>query len=554
MTQQKVLIGIGITVVALLSVLIVLVGMSLMTPQTEDTQMPPQHMPGMDESAMPCHQMPDGSWMGDCPEELFSAEQQRPDGLPPAQESKEYLLDETFELFARPVAYSVGNTTIQGYAYNDQIPGPLLRTQQHSTARVEFTNLLSEDTTVHWHGLRHDIKDDGVPGVSQDPMRTNDTFTYELFFPDAGLYWYHPHIREDRQQDLGMAGLIIVDPQEPYPEVDAEHALLFNDILLTDEGVVAYGEPYPNFALMGRFGNTLLVNGLKDWEVAAQQGDVVRLYLANAASARPYNISIEGAEMKVVAADLSRYDQSFFADSVVLGPAERAIVDIYLPETGTYRLLHTTPSGVHEMGRITAESEGSSAFAEDFFATHTYDVLSEEELAYWREQDPHHAITLTVDTGMHMPCHQMPDGSWMGDCAEHGHAPPPIEWEDHMPMMNAQSSTQNTRWKLTEDGHDLMHRNLTAHVGDVVKVRLDNTLGSAHPMHHPIHVHGQRFVVLAQDGLPPEQVAWKDTVLVPAGSVYDILIEVTNPGAWMIHCHIPEHMEAGMMTFLEVTP
>jgi suppressor of ftsI len=67
-------------------------------------------------------------------------------------------------------------------------------------------------------------------------------------------------------------------------------------------------------------------------------------------------------------------------------------------------------------------------------------------------------------------------------------------------------------------------------------------------MQHPVHVHGQRFLVLAVNGEPPAARAWKDTVLLPAGGTVDILVEFTNPGHWMLHCHIAEHMEAGMMT------
>ncbi len=68
-----------------------------------------------------------------------------------------------------------------------------------------------------------------------------------------------------------------------------------------------------------------------------------------------------------------------------------------------------------------------------------------------------------------------------------------------------------------------------------------------HPMQHPIHFHGQRFLVLSRDGEQETNMAWKDTVLIPSGETVEILLEVTNPGEWMAHCHIAEHLEAGMM-------
>ena len=83
--------------------------------------------------------------------------------------------------------------------------------------------------------------------------------------------------------------------------------------------------------------------------------------------------------------------------------------------------------------------------------------------------------------------------------------------------------------------------------GDVVKLRLANERQSFHAMQHPIHIHGQRFLVLAVNGVRNENLAWKDTVMVPAGSTVDVLLELSNPGRWMLHCHTAEHLTADMM-------
>ena len=81
-----------------------------------------------------------------------------------------------------------------------------------------------------------------------------------------------------------------------------------------------------------------------------------------------------------------------------------------------------------------------------------------------------------------------------------------------------------------------------------MKIRLVNEMDSDHPMHHPFHVHGAgRFLVLARDGEAEPNLVWKDTVLVRTGETVDILLDVTNPGLWMAHCHIAEHHESGMM-------
>ncbi len=132
---------------------------------------------------------------------------------------------------------------------------------------------------------------------------------------------------------------------------------------------------------------------------------------------------------------------------------------------------------------------------------------------------------------------------------------PPIEWEDKMPKMNIMSNEKNTQWIIRDiatgkEGYDIEY---DVNVGDVKKIRLYNDPDSAHPMQHPIHLHGQRFLVLFEDGIPNENLAWKDTVLVPVGKTVDILVDFSNPGKWVIHCHILEHAESVMIVDITVT-
>jgi FtsP/CotA-like multicopper oxidase with cupredoxin domain len=130
-----------------------------------------------------------------------------------------------------------------------------------------------------------------------------------------------------------------------------------------------------------------------------------------------------------------------------------------------------------------------------------------------------------------------------------------IEWEDTMPEMNIMSNLSNMAWRIvdTETGAANEEISWTLHVGDRLKIRLDNSAGSDHQMHHPFHVHGAgRFLVLDRGGVPEPNLVWKDTVLVRAGEIVNILFDVTNPGRWMAHCHIAEHIESGMMFSFDV--
>jgi FtsP/CotA-like multicopper oxidase with cupredoxin domain len=131
-----------------------------------------------------------------------------------------------------------------------------------------------------------------------------------------------------------------------------------------------------------------------------------------------------------------------------------------------------------------------------------------------------------------------------------------LEWEDLMPGINRASEPSNMRWMLIdrETGAENGAITWAFTVGDRVKIRLVNEMESDHPMHHPFHVHGAgRFLVLSRDGEPEPNLVWKDTVLVPAGRIVDILLDVSNPGLWMAHCHIAEHAQSGMMFSFDVS-
>jgi FtsP/CotA-like multicopper oxidase with cupredoxin domain len=131
-----------------------------------------------------------------------------------------------------------------------------------------------------------------------------------------------------------------------------------------------------------------------------------------------------------------------------------------------------------------------------------------------------------------------------------------LEWEDLMPEINRRTDTTNMVWKLVdrETGAENGAIRWTFTIGDRVKIRLVNEIeGSEHPMHHPFHVHGAgRFLVLARQGVPEPNLVWKDTVLVPAGHTVDVVLDVSNAGLWMAHCHIAEHAQSGMMFSFDV--
>jgi FtsP/CotA-like multicopper oxidase with cupredoxin domain len=177
----------------------------------------------------------------------------------------------SFDLRAAPVRKQLGQAEVRMLVYNGSIPGPTLKVRQGSEVTINFTNDTDVETTVHWHGLRLDNRYDGVPHGRHDgmqaPIPPDGSFAYKLRFPDAGVYWYHPHVREDYTQELGMYGNIIVAPSDPeyWAPVNREHVLVLDDILLKGDKIAPFSRSESNRTAMGRYGNVMLVNGQTDF-------------------------------------------------------------------------------------------------------------------------------------------------------------------------------------------------------------------------------------------------------------------------------------------------
>ena len=247
-------------------------------------------------------------------------------GLPAAARPEVVELSDgdSFDLEIAPVAKRIGDATVRMLAYNGSIPGPTLEIPQGATVTVRVTNRGDLEATVHWHGLRLENRFDGTHDT-QAPIPVGETFTYEISVPDPGAYWYHPHIREDYGQEMGLYGNILVDPAEPdyWPPAHRELLLTLDDILIEDGKVAAFSESETTHVAMGRFGNVMLVAGEPDLELSATQGEVVRLYLTNTANTRVFNVALPGARMKLVGADSGRYEHEELVEEALLAPSER---------------------------------------------------------------------------------------------------------------------------------------------------------------------------------------------------------------------------------------
>src|SRR5919106_2284684 len=273
-------------------------------------------------------------------------------GLPEAHEPELVELSDGdhFELRIAPVAKRIGDSVVRMLAYNGSIPGPVLKLPEGSQVDVDIVNEGDMEATVHWHGLRLENRYDGTH-ETQAAIPVGGRFTARVEFPDPGVYWYHPHIREDYGQEMGLYGNILVEPAaaDYWPPVDRELALTLDDILLEDGKVAPFDRAETTYAAMGRFGNVLLTRGESDLSLTAQGGEVVRLHLTNTANTRVFKVALPGARMKLVGGDSGHVEQEQLVDEVVLAPSERAVVHVLFEETGSLTLEHRTPEKTYAL-------------------------------------------------------------------------------------------------------------------------------------------------------------------------------------------------------------
>jgi FtsP/CotA-like multicopper oxidase with cupredoxin domain len=397
--------------------------------------------------------------------------------------------------------------------------------RQGDPVRVVVSNKLGEDTTVHWHGIRLPNAMDGVPGLTQPPIRPGESFTYDFTPPDAGTFWYHPHADTLQQLGRGLAGALIVEEREPVA-VDRDISWFIEDWRLDDEGRIAPGFGNRMEAGMsGRIGNTVTINGRVPQTLAVKAGERVRLRLVNAALARIVGLRFEGHKPVVVAYDGQPCDpHPPERGRVVLGPAMRAdlIIDMQAKPGQSCRVI------------------------DDFYQDLAYKLL---DLAY----DPGKAIRDDPREAPTLPANPLPEpdlaaaerheielqGGMMGGLGMMG----------GMGMMGMGGATWAMNGtSMTRDGQPDMPPLVTLKRGQSCVLALRNETAWWHPM----HLHGRSFRVIGRNGKPNPLREWRDTLLVPPGESADIAFVADNRGDWMFHCHVTDHQEAGMMSVIRI--
>jgi FtsP/CotA-like multicopper oxidase with cupredoxin domain len=509
---------------------------------------------------------------------------------------------EVYNLTASYITKNINGVPQKMLAYNGSVPGPTIQVEQGNEITVNFKNETDTNQLLHSHGVRMENAYDGTTLVQKE-IKPGETFVYKLKFPDPGVYWYHPHVEEVYGQARGLYGAFVVKPKDPnyFPKVNTEMTLFLSDILL-ENNQIETKQGDADHQLMGHYGNVMLTNGQENYNFTAKKGEVVRMYIVNSANARPFNFTINGTKMKLVGGDSGAYERASFVDSVLLGPSERAIVDVYFEKSGVYALENKTPANTYNLGSVNVfDTQVDQSFKTEFsqLQSNQDTISSIEKYRSYFNKAPDKKLTLTISMmgnmmqdgqnnmmsgmrygmmgskssapetvelmGMQMTkeqavehCKMMPN---MNGCAPYlttstgtpAHTDG-IEWEDTMAMMSRMATKNMLSWKIVDEAtkKENMDVDWTLKKDQPVKIEIYNDPNSPHPMQHPIHFHGQRFLVLSRNGVKETNLVWKDTALVRAGETVEILLIPSNPGSWMAHCHISEHLANGMMFLFKV--
>lgn len=408
------------------------------------------------------------------------------------------------------------------WAYGGTVPGPEIRVRQGERLRVVVENALAEATTVHWHGVRVPNAMDGVPHLTQRPIAPGGSFVYEFDAVDAGTFWYHPHLRSAEQVDRGLSGPLIVEEAEPIA-VDRDVTWLLDDWRLLGDASISedFGNRHDT-AMAGRIGNSVTINGGMPEAFAVRPGERIRLRLINAANARVFGLEFEGHAPRVIALDGQPVEpHAPDGNRVVLGPAMRA--DLVLDMTGAPGERFRVVDGFYPRG---AYRLIDLAYADTPLRAHPPETsirlpdnrLPEPDLAGAERHRVRFAGGMMGMMGHGMMGGAPGGGVWtVNGVAATGHVADPM-------LVLAQGRT-----------HVLALANDTA-------------------FHHPIHLHGHSFRVLARNGVPTRRREWQDTVLMAPRERVEIAFVADNPGDWMFHCHVLEHQAGGMMGVVRVAP
>ena len=406
------------------------------------------------------------------------------------------------------------------WTFGGAVPGTPIVVRQGETVRIQVVNRLPEASNVHWHGLILPVEQDG-PSLSIQPGATHN---YEFVANDSGTYWYHPHFMPVLPQlDRGLYGSLIVLAQEDA-SYSGDHTFVLDDWLLDAQGHRIEGTAPGD---MERHGNVETVNGKTGPAIAPLRlvkGELHKLRFINASTASVHNLSIQGHRFRVTHTDGHALAQPFLTDSIKIAPGER--IDAELAATGEPGRSYEIASSRRASGMVIPVVYGSGSIP-----VLSSPFVTPKPRGY--TIDPRTRPDIVLELGSAM-------ARGMGGHGMMGHG-----------SSGNTGDTPAMIWTINGRAHpDTLPIEVPLNKVVTMRVYDRDMMGMmmGHGMEHSVHLHGTTFQVLSVNGRAPSGEVWKDTVPIPTHGYVDLAFVMTYPGDWMLHCHIIDHEDGGMMT------
>ena len=413
----------------------------------------------------------------------------------------------------------VKGKTTRVYAFNGSVPGPLLELTAGDRLIVHFENQLPEETTIHWHGIRLPNAMDGAPHHSQEPVKPGGKFDYDFIVPDAGFFWYHPHVSSSKQVGFGLYGPLLVRPADDSEAnlPKDELVLVLSDMGIADDGKLV--DPMSGGEVgsaLGREGNVILANGKRLPSIRMRSGVTQRWRIVNAARSRYFKLEMETARFYRIGGDGGLLEHPVQGEDLVLAPGQRADVLLTPVDSG---------EGLDFLFWLPFDRGFGSAdlrYPEEIMSMDFLDA-PEPKLVPMRFPDVQRDVV-------------------------------PIDTTSATPVVMRLTQTKDAEGHLEMGINDVPFDEAVpfpAKIGETQVWDIQNTM----PWAHPFHLHGYFFQALDASGAPEDPLEWRDTLSIPVDGRRMIAVRFDDrPGHWMFHCHILDHADEGMMGMVHVQP
>lgn len=407
--------------------------------------------------------------------------------------------EKTYNIVIKPHEYKYGDVVIKGYQYIDSSTNKEAKIFANKGEKLTINvknDTKTAVTNVHWHGLKVPNNQDG-PNVV---IKNGESHTYTFTVKESGTYWYHSHTRPVRDQvDSGMSSTFVV--------LDANEKSYSQDLIFVLDDVGGkIKDSQNNHDIMEVIGNIKTINGIKSDEfppVKIVKGERIKLRFLNASTAETQTLKVNKHEFVVTHLDGAPLNKPYKTKKIELAPGQRIEAEIVANQSNEeiQNLVGSNIKLIYTNGEVPTPE---SPFIEN----------KNKKLIDYKDFTPDRTIVLNSK----MSHNSSNMTTWTIDNQEFPNVPPITTSKDKVYYLRIQN----------------------------------NDTKNMHPMDHPMHLHGGHFQIVSVNGIPPAQTEFRDTVNVPAGEYVDIAFKISEKGDWMLHCHILDHEDMGMMMKVKV--